>query len=80
MKSAIASGLAEKFKLNKTIATSNLVAFDHRGQIKKYENVEDILEEFYAYRMAMYTKRKVCQFYSSLTMADFSNRHIGWQR
>ena len=60
MKAAVAEGLAEKFKLNKTIATSNLVAFDLRGQIRKYEKVEDILEEFYTYRFTMYTKRKVC--------------------
>jgi DNA topoisomerase-2 len=59
MKAALGDGLAERFKLNKTVATSNLVAFDHRGQIRKYEKVEDILEEYYVYRMAMYTKRKV---------------------
>ncbi|CZT01064.1 probable DNA topoisomerase 2 [Rhynchosporium graminicola] len=58
MQSALADGLPERFKLNKTIATSNLVAFDHRGQIKKYEKVEDILEEYYVYRLALYTKRK----------------------
>jgi DNA topoisomerase-2 len=58
MKAAEAEGLEEKFKLNKTVATSNLVAFDARGQIKKYEKVEDILEEYYVYRLAMYTKRK----------------------
>lgn len=58
MKAALEDGLAERFKLNKTVATSNLVAFDARGQIKKYEKVEDILEEFYVYRLAMYTKRK----------------------
>ncbi|CCU80602.1 serine/threonine protein kinase domain protein [Blumeria hordei DH14] len=51
-------GLLEKFKLHKTVATSNLVAFDTRGQIRKYEKVEDILEEYYVYRLAMYTKRK----------------------
>jgi DNA topoisomerase II len=60
MKAALSEGLAERFKLNKTIATSNLVAFNHRGQIQKYDKVEDILEEFYTYRMNMYTKRKVC--------------------
>jgi DNA topoisomerase-2 len=60
MKAALTDGLAERFKLNKTIATSNLVAFNHRGQIQKYDKVEDILEEFYQYRMIMYTKRKVC--------------------
>lgn len=60
MQAALADGLHERFKLNKTVATSNLVAFDHRGQIRKYEKVEDILEEYYVYRLAMYTKRKVC--------------------
>jgi DNA topoisomerase II len=59
MKAALSDGLAERFKLNKTVATSNLVAFDTRGQIRKYEKVEDILEEYYVFRMAMYTKRKV---------------------
>ena len=59
MKAAIAGGLAERFKLNKTVATSNLVAFDLQGRIRKYEKVEDILEEFYEYRLSMYSKRKV---------------------
>ncbi|KAB8301348.1 hypothetical protein EYC80_003229 [Monilinia laxa] len=58
MKAALVEGLAEKFKLNKTVATSNLVAFDHRGQIRKYDRVEDILEEFYEQRLKMYTVRK----------------------
>ncbi|KUJ17005.1 putative DNA topoisomerase 2 [Mollisia scopiformis] len=57
-KAAVSDGLHERFKLNKTVATSNLVAFDSRGQIRKYEIVEDILEEYYVYRLAMYTKRK----------------------
>ncbi|KAK2630613.1 hypothetical protein QTJ16_001433 [Diplocarpon rosae] len=58
MKSAVDDGLLDRFKLRKTVATSNLVAFDPRGQIRKYDKVEDILEEFYVYRFAMYTKRK----------------------
>ncbi|TAQ90008.1 hypothetical protein B7494_g1650 [Chlorociboria aeruginascens] len=58
MKSALDEGLAERFKLNKTVATSNLVAFDHRGQIRKYEKIEDILEEYYVFRLNMYTSRK----------------------
>ena len=60
MNAAKSDGLAERFKLNKTVATSNLVAFDTRGQIRKYDKVEDILEEYYVYRLAMYTKRKAC--------------------
>lgn len=51
--------LLEKFKLTKSIGTTNLVAFDPRGQIRKYENVEQILEEFYQYRYALYTDRRV---------------------
>ncbi|KAI1756934.1 DNA topoisomerase [Xylaria castorea] len=50
--------LLEKFKLVKQVATSNLVAFDTTGRIHKYEKVEEIMEEFYIYRLDMYTKRK----------------------
>jgi DNA topoisomerase II len=60
MKVALEEGLEERFKLNKTIATSNLVAFDVAGRIRKYEKVEDILEEFYHHRLQKYSERKVC--------------------
>ncbi|KAH8884751.1 type II DNA topoisomerase [Thozetella sp. PMI_491] len=58
MKAALEEGLNERFKLNKSIATTNLVAFNTRGQIQKYENPEQILEEYYAFRFRMYTERK----------------------
>ncbi|KAF4126793.1 DNA topoisomerase II [Geosmithia morbida] len=51
-------GILERFKLQKQVATSNLVAFDTNGQIRKYDKVEDILEEYYAYRLDMYSERK----------------------
>jgi DNA topoisomerase-2 len=60
IKSAVSEGLEEKFKLSKTIATSNLVAFDPEGRITKYASVEDILKEFYAVRLKFYERRKVC--------------------
>lgn len=56
----IEEGILERFKLTKQVATSNLVAFDTQGRIRKYEKVEDILEEYYHYRFGMYTERKVC--------------------
>jgi len=59
-KAAMEEGLLERFKLQKSIGTTNLVAFDTRGQIRKYEKVEDIMEEFYVHRFGMYTERKVC--------------------
>jgi DNA topoisomerase II len=58
MNKALEEGLLEKFKLQKSVATTNLVAFDTNGQIRKYEKVEDIMEEFYGYRMKMYSDRK----------------------
>ncbi|OAA65714.1 DNA topoisomerase 2 [Niveomyces insectorum RCEF 264] len=58
MKAALDEGLIERFKLSKTMGTTNLVAFDVNGQIRRYEKVEDILEEFYNYRIKVYTQRK----------------------
>ena len=56
---ALEEGLEEKFKLSKSIATSNLVAFDADGRITKYATVEDILKEFFNVRLKFYEKRKV---------------------
>ena len=60
LKAAIEEGLEEKFKLTKTMATSNLVAFDAQGRITKYANVEEILKAFFEIRIKFYEKRKVC--------------------
>ena len=59
MNAALEEGLEEKFKLTRSIATSNLVAFDPEGRITKYASVEDILKEFYSIRIKFYEKRKV---------------------
>lgn len=60
MPKVLEEGILERFKLLKQVATSNLVAFDSRGRIRKYEKVEDILEEYYGHRLDMYLQRKVC--------------------
>ena len=60
MKIALEEGLEEKFKLAKSVATSNLVAFDAEGRITKYATVEDIMKEFFSIRIRYYEKRKVC--------------------
>jgi DNA topoisomerase II len=59
MKTALEKGLEETFKLTKSMATSNLVAFDGQGRIHKYETVLDIMEEFFQIRLKFYEKRKV---------------------
>jgi DNA topoisomerase-2 len=58
MKVALDKGLEDQFKLSRTMATTNLVAFDGQGRIHKYETPLDIMEEFYHIRLAFYEKRK----------------------
>ena len=58
MKSSLEKGLEDAFKLSKTMATTNLVAFDGHGRIHKYATVLDIMEEFYHVRLGHYEKRK----------------------
>ncbi|KAG5656543.1 hypothetical protein KAF25_000130 [Fusarium avenaceum] len=62
-------GVLERFKLLKQVATSNLVAFDTSGRIRKYANVEEILEEFYHFRLEMYTDRK--KYWLAVYHADY---------
>ncbi|KAK1370432.1 DNA topoisomerase II [Heracleum sosnowskyi] len=40
-------GLLKKFKLTTTISTSNMHLFDPKGVIKKYDNPEQIIEDFF---------------------------------
>ncbi|KAI1831092.1 hypothetical protein DTO006G1_7841 [Penicillium roqueforti] len=61
MQAALTEGLEEKFKLTKSIATTNLVAFDPEGRITKYATVDDILKEFYVVRLKYYERRKQFQ-------------------
>nr|POE91802.1 dna topoisomerase 2 [Quercus suber] len=51
-------GLLKKFKLTTTISTTNMHLFDLKGVIKKYDNPEQILEEFFHLRLEFYEKRK----------------------
>ena len=58
MKVSLEKGLEDTFKLSKTMATTNLVAFDAQGRIHKYATVLDMLEEFFHVRLNFYNKRK----------------------
>ena len=49
----------EKFlKLRTTISLTNFYLFDDKGTITKYDYVEDIMHDFYKYRLDMYKRRK----------------------
>ena len=58
MSSCEASGLDKTFKLSSQRSTSNLVCFSSLGALKKYENVIEILHEFYGIRLNFYHLRK----------------------
>lgn len=51
-------GLHQAFKLTSTYSMSSMVAFDELGCLKKYDDVSDILKEFYRIRLEYYAKRK----------------------
>ncbi|MED6185751.1 DNA topoisomerase 2 [Stylosanthes scabra] len=51
-------GLLKKFKLATSISTSNMHLFDADGKIKKFDNPEQILEEFFPLRLEYYVRRK----------------------
>ncbi|GME79372.1 unnamed protein product [Ambrosiozyma monospora] len=51
-------GLKNRFKLISSISTSNMVAFDPQGRIKKYSGAAEIIEEYYHVRLDFYQRRK----------------------
>eukprot|EP00879_Flechtneria_rotunda_P032639 GHRR01035889.1.p1 GENE.GHRR01035889.1~~GHRR01035889.1.p1 ORF type:complete len:230 (+),score=83.06 GHRR01035889.1:563-1252(+) len=56
---ATAGGLEAKFKLASKISTGNMMLFDADGNIKRYNNPEDILTEFFNLRLQFYERRRV---------------------
>lgn len=61
-------GFFERFKLTSSINLNNMVAFSPSNKIKKYENVGEILEEFYYTRLEYYQKRK-----------DYMTNRLQWE-
>lgn len=51
-------GLHKVFKLQSNISTNTMVLFDHNGCIRRYENITDILKEYFDVRLGLYQKRK----------------------
>ncbi len=52
------SGFHRIFKLYGIIKTDNMYAFDSNNSLRRYENANDILKEFYDIRLEHYVKRK----------------------
>lgn len=51
-------GLLERFKLISSLSTTNMVAFDPVGRIKRYTSSNEILSDFYYQRLEFYDRRK----------------------
>jgi DNA topoisomerase-2 len=51
-------GAEKLLKLSTTIKTSNIHMFGSDRKLKKYENVEELVRDYYVVRLAMYGKRK----------------------
>jgi DNA topoisomerase-2 len=52
------SKLEKELKLVSTISTSNMCLFNHKCVIHKYNDVNEIIKEFFNMRLKMYEKRK----------------------
>ncbi|EGW35747.1 DNA topoisomerase 2 [Spathaspora passalidarum NRRL Y-27907] len=58
MEKSLKVGLLERFKLVSSLSLGNMVAFDPMGRIKKYNDVLEILKDYYYVRLEFYQKRK----------------------
>ena len=51
-------GYYKFFKLRKTVTLENMVLFDSKGCLKRYDSVYEILREIFSVRKSLYMKRK----------------------
>jgi len=51
--------IEKKLKLITSIPITNMYMYNTEGKITKYETIEDILLDFYKYRLDIYQKRKI---------------------
>ena len=52
------NGLEKVLKLYSTTATTNMHLFDEHDKLRKYETVEEIIENYYKVRIGLYQERK----------------------
>ena len=52
------NGIEKMLKLTSNVSSTNMHMFDKDCKLRKYANVEEIIEDFYIVRLEMYSKRK----------------------
>ncbi len=55
------NGIEKLLKLSSLHSTSNMHLFNEREQLKHYDNVDEIIEEYYSIRLEYYNKRRTHQ-------------------
>ena len=73
------NGLEKLLKLYTTVSTSNMHMFDHNECLKKYDNVPDIIDDYFGPRLQMYDDRKKYQLEAllkELTIMKNKQRYI----
>ena len=74
---AYSSEFETRFKLTSKFRTTNMVAFDSKGIIRRFKNVGEILEMFYAVRLQKYGERKAHELSRlSKEITDLEARYI----
>ena len=79
MVKALETGLEKYFRLESSLSTTNMVLFDRRGGLKRYDTPVEIMKEFYGIRLEYYDKRKqylVSKLTSELERLDNRVRFI----
>lgn len=74
---AYPSEFESKFRLVNSHKTTNMVAFDVDGKIRRFDTVGEILETFYGARLALYGKRKAHELARmDAELCELSARHV----
>lgn len=71
--------LEKELKLVSTFSINNMHLYNSQGKITKYDTVEDILYEYYDYRLKMYGKRKeymILELTNDLNIAKYRVKFI----
>ena len=52
------NGVHKLLKLTSTVSTNNMHLFDYDDKLKKYDKIEDIIEDYFQKRIELYDERK----------------------
>jgi DNA topoisomerase-2 len=75
----IPDDIIKKFKLSDTVNLTNMHMYDTNGRIHKYQDVLEVLQEYYQKRLEYYQKRKdylLDKYHSDITLESAKARFV----